>query len=74
MHWNSIYAQHQFSLTLFFPKVVFDIHVSMRLNMGKRFVKRVLELIGAIAVVYLMLELLESQTMQQPDTARVGCS
>lgn len=46
--------------------------VTMRMRFNKRFVKRSLELIGAVAVVYLMLEILESHTMDKNDLSRVS--
>ena len=42
--------------------------------MQRRLIKRGLELIGAVAVVYLMLELLDSHTSDQADVAGVCVS
>ncbi|XP_039252759.1 uncharacterized protein LOC120330011 [Styela clava] len=45
-----------------------------RVPLGKMFrkklIKRTLELVGAVAMVYLMLEILEAQTMQRPEKDR----
>lgn len=39
----------------------------------KKMIKRTLELIGAVAMVYLMLEILEAQTGGKIDSERVSC-